>query len=258
MSLHFYQDKDWYVGARVNFNYNKNQITKLFNGKDSYAMPEYGLYYEVGKDANQLRQVRFAGVDPRDGRPMWLDKNGNKTKTYNENDAVGLGKSYIAPWTGGFGLDARWKGLSLRADFTWAAEKYMLNFIRGFYAYAQQGAQANQMKEMLNVWTKPGDVTDIPNVVDVYGVGIDADPRKDTRVLENSSFLRMKNLTVAYQLPKKWMDAAKMQSVVFHFTGRNLWTLTDFTGYDPEYENNGVYTSYPNTRMYEFGVEVTF
>ena len=51
---------------------------------------------------------------------------------------------------------------------------------------------------------------------------------------------------------------AKMQSVVFHFTGRNLWTLTDFTGYDPEYENNGVYTSYPNTRMYEFGVEVTF
>ena len=253
-----YQDRDWYVGARVNFNYNKNQITKLFNGKDTYAMPDYGLYYEVGKDANQLRQVRFAGVDPRDGRPMWLDKNGNKTKTYDENDAVGLGKSYIAPWTGGFGIDARWKGLSLRTDFNWAAEKYMLNFIRGFYAYAQQGTQANQMKEMLNVWTKPGDVTDIPNVVDAYGNGINADPRRDTRVLENSSFLRMKNLTVAYQLPKKWMDAAKMQSVVFHFTGRNLWTITDFTGYDPEYENNGVYTSYPNTRMYEFGVEVTF
>ena len=253
-----FQNDDWYIGARANFNYNKNQITELFNGKENYAMPEYGLYYEVGEDANQLRQVRFAGVDPRDGRPMWLDKNGNKTKTYDENDAVGLGKSYIAPWTGGFGVDARWKGLSLRADFNWAAEKYMLNFIRGFYAYAQQGSQANQMKEMLNVWTKPGDVTDIPNVVDAYGNGINADPRRDTRVLENSSFLRMKNLTVAYQLPKKWMDAAKMQSVVFHFTGRNLWTITDFTGYDPEYENNGVYTSYPNTRMYEFGGEVTF
>ena len=221
-------------------------------------MPSYGLYYEVGKDANQLRQVRFAGVDPVDGRPMWLTKDGNKTKVYDENDAVGLGKSFIAPWTGGFGLDARWKNLSLRADFNWAAEKYMLNFIRGFYGYAQQGTSLNQMTEMLNVWTKPGDITNVPNVVDAYGVGIDADPRKDTRVLENSSFVRLKNLTVAYSLPRNWMRTLHMNSVVFHFTGRNLWTITDFTGYDPEYENNGVYTSYPNTRMYEFGVEVTF
>ena len=250
--------RDWYVGLRANFNYNKNQITKLFNGKDSYAMPSYGLYYEVGKDANQLRQVRFAGVDPVDGRPMWLTKDGNKTKVCDENDAVGLGKSFIAPWTGGFGLDARWKNLSLRADFNWAAEKYMLNFIRGFYGYAQQGTSLNQMTEMLNVWTKPGDITNVPNVVDAYGVGIDADPRKDTRVLENSSFVRLKNLTVAYSLPRNWMRTLHMNSVVFHFTGRNLWTITDFTGYDPEYENNGVYTSYPNTRMYEFGVEVTF
>ncbi len=252
------QTKDWYFGARVNFNYNKNQITKLFNGKDSYEKPEYGLYYKVGEDANQLRQVRFAGVDPRDGRPQWYTKDGNITKTYNENDAVGLGKSFIAPWNGGFGIDARWKRLSLRTDFTWSAEKYMLNFIRGFYAYAQEGATSNQMVEMLNVWTKPGDITDVPNVVDAYGVGIDADPRRDTRVLENSSFLRMKNLTFTYRLPENWVKVAGMNNVNIHFTGRNLWTITDFTGYDPEYENNGVYTSYPNTRMFEFGVEVSF
>ncbi|MBD5297087.1 MAG: TonB-dependent receptor [Bacteroides sp.] len=250
--------KDWYLGARVNFNYNKNEITELFNGKDDYSMPDYGLYYQVGKDANQLRAVRWAGVDPIDGRPMWYDKNGNKTKTYDANDAVGLNKSFIAPWTGGFGIDARWKGLSLRADFNWAAEKYMFNWISGFLSYANQGVDLNQTKNMLGVWTKPGDVTDIPNLVDAYGVGIDADPRKDTRSLENSSFVRLKNLTLAYTLPKSWLDKVKMSNITFHFTGRNLWTITDFTGYDPEYENNACYTSYPNTRMYEFGVEVSF
>ena len=253
--------KDWYWGVRVNFNYNKNEVTKLFNGKDKYIMASTGLTYEIGKDAFQLQTVPYAGVDPRDGRQQWIDINGNLTKTFNRaRDARSTGKSFRAPWGGGFGTDVRWKGLSLKADFNWAAKKYIFGWYNQMIlnAAAGYGGMYNQRVEMLNVWTKPGDVTDIPNRFDAQGQPQDI--QADSRYLENSSFLRLKNLTVTYALPKNWVNKAGMQNVAFHFTGRNLLTFTadGYTGPDPEYENNGVRFSYPNTRQYEFGLEVSF
>lgn len=50
----------------------------------------------------------------------------------------------------------------------------------------------------------------------------------------------------------------RLSNLVLHFTGRNLWTVTDFTGYDPEPQTNMYKFAYPNTRQYEFGVEVSF
>ena len=54
------------------------------------------------------------------------------------------------------------------------------------------------------------------------------------------------------------MDAVKMKDVTLHFTGRNLLTFTSFNGVDPEYEGNVVQMMYPNTRQFEFGLEVSF
>lgn len=68
----------------------------------------------------------------------------------------------------------------------------------------------------------------------------------------------MKNLTVQYNLPRKLLSKIALQNVALHFTGRNLLTFTGFTGYDPEPERNLVMNLYPNTRQYEFGLEVTF
>ena len=253
LGAHIIRTRDWYWGIRANFNYNKNEITELFNGKEFYSMPDYGLYYEIGKDANQLRTVMYAGVDPRDGKQMWYTKDGNLTKEFNrERDAVSTGKSFIAPWTGGFGTDLRWKNIALRADFAWAAEKYIFNWAHQMVSAAYRAAETNQCVDMLNVWTKPGDITDIPNATET--------PQGDSRYLENSSFLRMKNLTLQYSLDKKIVNKLGMKGVILHFTGRNLLTFTadGYTGTDPEYENNGVRFAYPNTRQYEFGLEVSF
>lgn len=253
LGAHIIKTRDWYWGVRVNFNYNKNEITGLFNGKQFYSMPDYGLYYEIGKDANQLRTVMYAGVDPRDGQQMWYDKDGNLTKEFNrERDAVSTGKSFIAPWTGGFGTNLRWRNISLSADFNWAAEKYIFNWAHQMVSAAYRATSTNQCVDMLNVWTKPGDITDIPNA--------DQQPQADSRYLENSSFVRMKNLTLQYDFEKKLINKLGVQGLALHFTGRNLLTFTPsgYTGTDPEYENNGVRFSYPNTRQYEFGLEVTF
>ncbi|MBD5358465.1 MAG: TonB-dependent receptor [Bacteroides sp.] len=242
--------KDWYWGVRANFNYNHNEITELFNGRDKYVLSGYGFCYEVGHSAGEFYNVRYAGVDPRDGRQQWYDKNGNLTKVYNEDeDAVMTGKSYYAPWTGGFGTNARWKGFALSADFNWAADKYIMNNDLYFMQNANMGSSFNQSVNMLNVWTKPGDVTIYPNA----GQEI----QFDDRLLEDASFLRLKTLTLTYQLPEKVLNAMHLGNLVLHFTGRNLFTVTKFSGYDPEPLTNMYQFRYPNTRQYEFGLELT-
>lgn len=243
--------KDWYWDVRANFNYNHNEITKLFDGQDELALPESGLKYQVGHSAGELYAVRWAGIDPRDGAQMWYDKDGNLTKEFNEErDAVLIGKSYYAPWSGGFGTTLRWKGLMLKADFNWAAKKYMTNNDRYFIENNNFGTSWNQMTSMLNVWQEPGQITDIPAVGQVM--------QFDTHLVENASFVRLKNLTLQYSLPAPLLSRLYLQGLTVHFTGRNLFTITDFTGYDPEPETNVITYFYPNTRQYEVGLEVTF
>lgn len=245
------RDKDWYWGMRVNFNYNKNEITELFNGRDSYVLPNTGIRYQVGHSAGEFYTVRYLGVDPRDGKQMWLDKNDNVTKDYNEvENSVMTGKSQYAPWTGGFGTNLRWKGIGLQVDFNWAAKKYMTNNDTFFLCNAAQGNSQNQAVEMLDVWTKPGDVTMYPNASETI--------QFDSRLIEDASFMRLKNLTLTYALPQNILDMVRLHNVVFHFTGRNLWTITKFNGYDPEPQTNVYAFKYPNTRQYEFGLEVAF
>lgn len=253
-----FRNKDWYVGANVNFNYNKIEIKELFNGLSQFTIPGTGVTYEVGKNPFELHNVIYAGVDPRDGQQMWYTKDGNLTKHFSEDDEVALGKSYIAPWNGGFGINARWKGIALRADFNWSAKKYIFNATNWYIRDPSVAVERNTngAVELLNVWTKPGDVTDMPNRFDLYGQPQTI--QADSRFVENASFLRLKNLTVTYSLPKKWMESIKLNDITFHFTGRNLITITDFTGMDPEYQANVVQMMYPNTRQYEFGLEVTF
>lgn len=259
LSYDIFKNKDWFVGVSANFGYNQVKITELFNGLNEFEVPGTGLVYEVGVNPFNLHQVRSAGLDMRDGQQLYYTKDGNITKVYNEENQVDLGKSFIAPWNGGFGIQARYKNLSLSADFNWSAEKYVTNstfwYIRcADVAYSQN---VNQCVDMLNVWY-PGktEYTDIPGIVDAYGNPVELE--MTDRFVENSSFMRLKNLTVTYNLPKKWMDAAKLKNVALHFTGRNLLTFTGFHGIDPEIETNAIHFAYPNTRQFEFGVEVAF
>lgn len=247
-----FQNKDWYVGVKANFNYNKNTVVELFNGLDEYKMENYGLVYKVGEDPFQLNTVRYVGVDPRDGKCIWLDKNGNETKVYSKENAVNTGKSYMAPWNGGFGVNARWKGLSLRADFNWTAEKYIFNWAYQQLCNPNSILDTNQSVKMLDTWTPEHPEGKMPALTEAI--------QADSRYLENSSFVRLKNLTIAYTLPKSLLNNLYMKDITFHFTGRNLLTFahSGYTGQDPEYVNNGVRFNYPNTRQYEFGVQVTF
>lgn len=244
--------KDFYWSFKANVGYNKNEITELFQGRDEYVLANTGLKMAVGHAYGEFYQVRFAGVDPMTGAPLYYDKDGNKTKKFNEErDAVFLGKKRYAPWTGGFGTNFRYKNVSLIADFAWVAGKYMMINDDYFIANPQLATGWNQRVEMLNIWTTPGQITDIP--------GAKYDVQFTDQMLQNASFLRMKTLSIQYEFPKKWMQATRyIKGVKVFGIARNLFTITSFEGYDPEPDMNLVQFNYPNTRQFVFGAEISF
>lgn len=244
--------KDFYWSFKANVGYNKNEITELFQGRDEYVLANTGLKMAVGHAYGEFYQVRFAGVDPMTGAPLYYDKDGNKTKKFNEErDAVFLGKKRYAPWTGGFGTNFRYKNVSLIADFAWVAGKYMMINDDYFIANPQLATGWNQRVEMLNIWTTPGQITDIP--------GAKYDVQFTDQILQNASFLRMKTLSIQYEFPKKWMQATRyIKGVKVFGIARNLFTITPFEGYDPEPDQNLVQFNYPNTRQFVFGAEISF
>lgn len=265
VSYDAFRSRDAFVNVYANFAYNANKIDKLFNGQQSWDRPSYYLSYVVGKSINYY-MAEFAGVDKNDGLAMWYTKgnHGNgktvhefnpetMTKTYSNDLLQDVGKAYYPNMNGGFGFTASWKGLSLNADFAFVLNKYMLNIDYQFSTNNDNAKQGffNQSRDMLKMWKKPGDITDIPSLAteNVF----------DTRVLQNASFLRLKNLTLSYSLPQQWMQATRFfDSVRIYATARNLFTATKYKGGDPEKEGNISLGFYPGTRQYMLGVEVSF
>ena len=251
ISATFFHNKDWNVGASLTFSYNDNKITKLYGETTEIPLPDYMKIYKEGHSANNYYMPIFMGVDPLDGRPMYDDGNGNPVKDTNLAANIMLDKEIYAPMYGGFNLFASWKGLSLQANFTYQINKWLLNGDRFFREHTIMSSQIQRPEYMKNIWREPGQITDIPR----YG----ENTIYSTQYLEDASYLRLKNLTIAYQLPDNLMKKTGfIKGIKVSAQFRNLWTLTKFTGTDPEYDSNIVYGMYPNARMYTFGLEITF
>lgn len=244
-------NKDMFWSVSANINYNKNEITELFGGRNEYVLANTGIKYEVGKPYGEFYYVRWVGVDPQDGQQIWLDKDGKETKVYDENNAAFTGKQQFAPWAGGFSTHFDWKGFSVNADFSFMLGKYIIDNDRYFVENPNFVGQLNQTVEMENMWTTPGQVTNIAAV---------NSPRYfDTHLLENASFLRLKNLTVSYNLPQSFLrKTGFIRGLRVFAVGRNLLTATKYQGADPEVDSNLQLGKYPNTRQFSFGAEFTF
>ena len=240
----------WNVNANVSYNY--NAIKELYNGLDEYVVSTTGTKLVVGHSYGEFFLNRFAGVNPVNGDALWYDKDGNITNEIKDSDKVMVGKSCIAPWMGGFGTSLAWKGLSLSAQFSWVADRWMVNNDRFFEEGGGLFDAYNQSRRMLyDRWKKPGDVTDVPR----HGVS----PQFDTHLLEDASFLRLKNLMLSYSLPAPWMEKTRFFSGIrVYAQAQNLLTFTGFSGLDPESSSNVYKAQYPLARQFTFGLELTF
>lgn len=255
-----YRSRAAYITPYVTFNYNQNKVTELFDGRTFWNIPNTGVTWVVGQPVSYFYPL-FAGIDPADGSPTWyvpgadptVTSKENTTKTFNSAALEqNIGLQRYAPFTGGFGLNAGWKGFALQTDFAFASGKYLINNDRYFFENPTTFSGFNQSKRILNYWKEEGDVTEFPR----YGVQF---TQFDSRLVEDASFMRLKNITLSYQVPQSVLNSTKFFSGARVFvTGRNLLTFTNYLGPDPEVDSNLSLGANPNTKQFSFGAEISF
>ena len=243
------KDFNWSVNTNVSYNHNK--IVELYNGVKEYERSNTNTKLVVGHPLGEFYINRYAGVNPANGDALWYDKNGELTTELRDEDKVLVGKSYHAPWQGGFGTALSWKGLSLSTQFSWVADRWMINNDRYFDESNGRFASYNQSSRLLSRWKQPGDVTDIPR----HGEYTEF----DSRLLEDASFLRLKNVMLSYSLPANVLKKTRVFSGIrIYAQAQNLLTFSKFSGLDPEGTANIYAAQYPMSRQFTFGLDLTF
>ena len=251
MSATLIQVRDFAWNINANVGYNHNRLTELYNGVDEYETSNTSTKLVVGHPVGEFYINRYAGVNPANGDALWYDKQGNLTNELRDEDKVLVGKSYHAPWQGGFGTSLSWKGFNLSAQFSWVGDRWMINNDRYFDESNGRFMTYNQSRRLLNRWKQPGDITDIPR----HGEYTEF----DSRLLEDASFLRLKNLMLSYSLPSGLLKKSGfIRGLRFYAQGQNLLTFTNFSGLDPEGVTNVYAAQYPMSRQYTFGLDLMF
>lgn len=241
------------------------KITELFDGRKYWIISGTGVSWAVGQPLTFLYPI-FKGINPANGNPEWFrpfadpnlitstNKNPNEiTSTFNSAALQqNTGIKRYAPFNGGFGLNGSWKNFSINADFTYSLGKYLINNDQYFFENPNQFSGYNQSRNVLNYWKKAGDNALYPR----YGIQF---TQFDSRLIQNASFMRLKNLTVGYTIPREVLNKTKvMNSVRAYVTFRNLWTLTKYAGPDPEVDSNLSLGANPNTKQVVFGLSFGF
>ncbi|MDH6355168.1 TonB-linked SusC/RagA family outer membrane protein [Dysgonomonas sp. PH5-45] len=260
---------NYYVTPYINYNYNHNEIKKLFDNRDRWVLAGTGICWIVDKPISFYYPL-YAGLNDK-GYPTWYLPGEDRTKTRKDpnhtttnfdtaNLEQNTGKSQYAKQSGGFGFSAGYKNFAMQADFSFVLNKSLINNDRFFTENPSVFGNIyyNQSKNVMNYWTEENKNARFPRLKDESGSRIQF-TQFDDRLIENASFLRLKNLSFSYNIPAKILAKTNFFSAAkVYVTGRNLFTVTDYTGIDPEVDSNISIGSNPNTKQYMIGVELTF
>lgn len=247
------------VSVYANLNYNTDKVKELFQGLDQWTIPNTAVTYLVGEPVKFFYPI-WAGVNPANGDAQWYvpgPKTGVTTKdavttNFSESLEQNTGINRFAPWNGGYGLNATYKGFNLDMDFVFSLGKYLISNEAYFMENPSTFAGWNQRNTVTDYWKKAGDQTRFPR----YGVQF---TQFDSRMIQNASFTRLKSVTLGYTVPESLLKKQKvLQGAKFYITGRNLLTFTGFEGVDPEIDSNLTLGANPNTKQVVLGVELNF
>lgn len=199
------------------------------------------------------------GVDPQTGMMVYLNRNGEKVFEPGPDDRTIIGDpnpDFLYGMTNNFG----YKNFNLSIFLQGSQGNDIFNATR-IETEGMLDAK-NQSRVVLNRWREPGQMTDIPRAVaDDTGNSI-----LSTRFVEDGSYLRVKAVTLSYFVPKTIISRLNLSQVKLHVTGENLFTITNYSGFDPEVNAFGTsniargidFGTYPQTRNLIFGVNVSF
>jgi hypothetical protein len=203
------------------------------------------------------------GVDPQTGDMIYLDQ--NKDGLINNRDYVNVPIA-LPKFNGGFNINLNYKGLDLSGLFT---------FVYGnkIYDYYEQslreyntdffGVMPNKFDVVNKRWKQPGDVTDIPRaIVGRHGAQqtTNWNFQPSTQFIYNASYLRLRNLTLGYEIPARVVSKINITKARFYVSAQNVFTITDYIGFDPEtVSNSGIVSSnVPQPRSVVVGLDFSF
>jgi TonB-linked SusC/RagA family outer membrane protein len=246
----------------LNFSINKNKVTSLGNSLSSINFG--GIYerddairVEVGQPLGAFYGYQYTGVNPQTGDAQYADLNGNGSVDAGDRTYIGNAQP---KFTYGINNNLSYGPVALSLFFQGVQGNDIFNASRieleGLYD------SKNQLTTVLDRWTTPGQITNIPRAVR----GNTDNSRTSSRYVEDGSYLRLKTATLSYNFGEVSLSKWKMSKLTVFATGYNLLTFTKYNGFDPEvqrYDGNspsmGIdYGTYPQSRTFLFGVNVGF
>jgi hypothetical protein len=252
-------------GFRWNSSFNitklDNQIVSLYSGLQFLpANPGIAVGQPVGRSGEgAVFAAKYAGVNPATGRPMWLDINGNITYLPLAADRRYVGSS-LGTVFGGLNNTFTYKGFELTTFFTY---EYGGIGGDGQYGFLRENGTRLTLNALSEVndrsWKTPGQITDIPRNVTTNGGNETrgASRNSGTASLLKYDFIRLSQLTVAYSFKPSLVNRIGLTRARIYAQGVNLWTYTDYPGYDPEFTGAGT-GQVPLTKSYTLGVQIGF
>jgi TonB-linked SusC/RagA family outer membrane protein len=238
---------DFKWDAGINVGTYKNKIIAVPNDKILTQYAGATIITQVGGDANQFYGFKTNGVFVSNaeaaasglsrknadgsataftgGDIRFVDMDGNKVIDDNDRTIIGNPNPVL---TGGFSNRFSFKGFELNALFTFSKGNDIYNYIR--YRLEAGNSYENQLVSVNNRWRGDGQVTNTPKAV--YGDPM-GNSRFSDRWIEDGSYFRLRTLSLQYNFPLKARGALKSAAV--YATGNNLFTLTEYKGYDPEF-----------------------
>lgn len=244
---------EWSAG----FNVAHNNSTILDLGKDEQFIPGNNrLVHKVGEHLYSFYLYDYAGVNPANGDAMWYNENGELTNNYAQARRIIAGTPE-PKLTGGINTKLAAYGVTLdvNLEYKWGN---LVSIEENRYAnsdgYSWPNTGANTQ---LDYWTTPGQIARNPKPI--ANNTTSSNGYRSTRWLYDGSYLRLKNITLSYNLPRAVVNKMKMQNLRVYASAVNLYTFHNVDFWDPERGVDGCgFGIYPMSKKIIGGIEVSF
>lgn len=217
--------KDFRWSSSFNLSLAKNKLKEYPDFENS----TYKETYQVGQSLSIVRGYQFTGIDPETGEATFRDFDGSGTID-EFVDYVTLGETMPA-YYGGLQNSLSYKGITL--DFLFQFVKQEGPQLNYGYLSGTYGALANKDRSALDRWQEKGDITHIPKATRLAANANYDLYRLSSGVWGDASFIRLKNISLGYDL-SKYTKTWKLSNVRVYASAQNLLTITSYDGFDPE------------------------
>ena len=250
--------------------YNRNEVLEINQtGYEVWEADQAYKYFEEGKEAAQFFLYDWKGVNPVNGNPLWRYADGSIRETpptkLEDRKAFGSG---MPKYSGGISNVFSFKGIELSAFLTFVKGKKLMNGTSAILNTYTTTDVNNLSVNVAKYWKSEGEVNSRPALFNtsITNQNNYTTSRTSTRFYEDASFIRLKRLVLAYHFPMKLVKSLKLERIKLYAQATNLFTITNYSGLDPEVSAFGVSSllsgydeiTMPQAKTFSLGLRIGF